>query len=232
MWLVCCFYFPSCLVKPNHFDISLSSLLPSSSHFISSLNDFQTTFSKRTDFLISLEHYADPDTAMEVLRDEHSRTRVWEVMAQFSTTERILYDGVISLRLDAAYLNDVDIQIKNLQPQVVYLPSNVQSPVASPVNSPVDIGSTMDITINHYKSIALFAYGRFDAMRNYMTSRDVRNYITRIDSFNILQSSSKDIDHSEKVSTATALPSGLLLISNCLTTMPSISFTAHQQNDC
>ncbi len=133
---------------------------------------------------------------MELLRDQHSRFRVWEIMVQYSTSQRINYDSVISLRLDAAYLNEVDIQNKNIPPQRIYLPINFRSPVASAVGSPGHIDSTHNIAVNyHYNT--LFAYGNFDAMRTCMT---------RSDNIEILQ-------HHSKAVSATALLSELLLVS-------------------
>ncbi len=198
LWLVSIFHHISrnqTILTPL-FILFLPSLsLPSS--YISSLNDFNKTLSSDPELPIILEYYVDSATGMELLHDQHSRIRVWDIMVQYSKSQRINYDGVISLRLDAAYLNEVDIQNKNIPPQKMYLPINLQSPAtASAVGSPGHIGSTHDITTNyHYNT--LFAYGNFDAMRTCMVRSD-----------NI-----ELVEHHSKAVSAAALLSELLLIS-------------------
>ncbi len=124
------------------------------------MKDFEAILHDSPDLNITLQHYADFDTGMEVLRDQHSLSRVWEIMVQYSSSQGIDYSGVISLRLDNFFLNALDIQGKNIPLNRIYFP-----------------GNDIDATNSDYNS--LFAYGNFDAMRTYMSRRDKREIMKR-----------------------------------------------------
>ncbi len=76
-------------------------------------------------------------------------------MAHHAKSEGVDYQGVISLRLDAMCLEEMDIQKKNIPPGRIYLPSYFGTTAAG------------DNNIN-----SLFAYGGYEAMRAY-TNRDL-----------------------------------------------------------
>ncbi len=107
---------------------------------------------------------------MEVLRDQHSLSRLWEIMAK-KKSEGADYDGVISLRLDAMCLKEVDIQKKNIPPGRIYFPSYLGTNATT--------GNDNNKAVNsYYKS--RFAYGEYEVMREYM-NRDLNVMITTHD---------------------------------------------------
>jgi hypothetical protein len=99
-------------------------------------------------------NYDESGTVVNILRARHSLSLSWDLMAQHALETGAVYDAVIALRADVAYLADIDIErrakMEGLLPQNIFVP---------PWGS---YGGVND----------RFAFGHPDAMRTYMNRQE------------------------------------------------------------